>query len=160
MHPKASSWLHGIHRKWFLTLQQHRRQQNESQSKGFCCRLEQKSLNSPVFPTVRTEDVRSRCSNLKPFVLETFMPLLFARFRWRNCWDEVDKGTNSSETTPPRTFLTTAESVNSLCLLILHRRSRPHSVSNYSKSLWGSPVNVCVCILSWFRDQRTKSDLE
>ena len=33
-----------------------------------------------------------------------------------------------------------------LCLGILDRRSRPHSVSDYSNSLWGQHVNVCVYV--------------
>ena len=34
----------------------------------------------------------------------------------------------------------------SLSLLILHTRSRPHSVSDYNNSLWGQHVNEYMCV--------------
>ena len=47
-----------------------------------------------------------------------------------------------------------------LCLLILHKRSRPHSVSDYNNSLSGQSVNVCVYMLSQFRDLRAMSGVK
>ena len=39
-----------------------------------------------------------------------------------------------------------SSAISSLCLWILHRRSRPHSVSVHNNSLWGQHVNVCMCV--------------
>ena len=36
--------------------------------------------------------------------------------------------------------------INSLCLWILHRRFRTHSVSDYNNSLSGSHIHVCKCV--------------
>ena len=40
-----------------------------------------------------------------------------------------------------------SSAVVSLCLLILHKRSRPHSVSDYNNSLWSQRVSV---YKNWF----------
>ena len=39
-----------------------------------------------------------------------------------------------------------SSAIISLCLLILHKRSRPHSVSDDDNLFWGQRVNVCMCV--------------
>ena len=39
-----------------------------------------------------------------------------------------------------------SSAIISLCLLILHKRCRPHSVSDYHNSFWGQRVNACMCV--------------
>ena len=53
--------------------------------------------------------------------------------------------------------------INSLCLLILLKRSRPHSVADHNKFILRSTckcVYVFVYVLSQFRDIRPMSGLE
>ena len=41
-----------------------------------------------------------------------------------------------------------SSAIMSLCLLILHKHCRPHSVSDYINSLWDQRVNACMCVFT------------